>query len=579
MRRIYNRHSLPWGSLFVALIGISWGGVLSLAQEPSPQPASLIVPIGGTVKLQMSKKQKIKTVVNPKENAVSIRTLAGDPTTILLTGQQPDVTHIEMEDTDGNKETFEVIVQADVEYLRTQLRRALPTANVTVIPTSNNTVILSGTVTHAEDVAVVRGLVQSVGFKYIDSLRVGGVQQVQLDVIIAQVNRTDLRNLAFNFIGNSKYFYGTTPLGGSAGQPLGATGTAGIFPAAGTALTGIPANPPSTLLLGFVHNVWSFQNFLIALRTNGLAKFLAEPRLVTMSGRPASFLVGGQQAVPVAAGFSGVGVQFIPFGTTLSFVPIVLGNGKIYLEVSPSISVLDAANGVTPAGGGFVPGRDINSVTTTVELEAGQTFVIGGLIQHTVNATVSKIPWFGDLPYLGTLFRSTLYQEQEEEMLVIVTPWLVDAESCNQRPKLLPGEETRRPDNFELFLEGIIEAPRGPRQINHDHRYVHAWWNSPSASLYPSVGKTNCFGGSCSLDGNGCGMGSAGGLTDGLPPGSGPATPASPMQPPPGPMPADAMPTTPVSTSPTTGQPPLDVPLRPVPGEGEAPPPTDGQLK
>src|SRR5579884_2657013 len=120
MRRIYNRHSLPWGSLFVALIGISWGGVLSLAQEPSPQPASLIVPIGGTVKLQMSKKQKIKTVVNPKENAVSIRTLAGDPTTILLTGQQPDVTHIEMEDTDGNKETFEVIVQADVEYLRTQ---------------------------------------------------------------------------------------------------------------------------------------------------------------------------------------------------------------------------------------------------------------------------------------------------------------------------------------------------------------------------------------------------------------------------------------------------------------------------
>jgi pilus assembly protein CpaC len=337
----------------------------------------------------------------------------------------------------------------------------------------------------------------------------------------------------------------------------------------------------TNLLLGFVHNTWAFENFMIALRDNGLSKLLAEPRLVTMSGRPASFLVGGQQAVPVAAGFSGVGVQFIPFGTTLSFIPIVLGNGKIYLEVSPSVSVLDAANGVTPAGGGFVPGRDINSVTTTVELEPGQTFVIGGLIQHTVQATLSKIPCLGDLPYLGTLFRSTFYQEQEQEMLVIVTPWLVDAESCNQRPKQLPGEETRRPDNFELFLEGILEAPRGPRQINHDHRYVHPWMNSPSAQVFPCVGKTNCFGGSCGLGGNGCGMGAGGGPLDGFPAGSGPVTPASPLQPPLGPMPADATPSTPLSTSTsaTPGQPPLEAPLRPVPGEGEAPPQADGQSK
>ena len=128
-----------------------WSGTAH-AQEPSPKPSALIVPINGTVRLQMSTKKPIKTVTNPKDTAINIRTVVGDPTTVLIIGQQPDVTRIELEDVDGKKETYEVIVQADVEYLRTQLRRAVPTANVTPIPTSNNAVILTGTVTRAEDV-------------------------------------------------------------------------------------------------------------------------------------------------------------------------------------------------------------------------------------------------------------------------------------------------------------------------------------------------------------------------------------------------------------------------------------------
>ncbi len=501
MRHIVDRKMLLWGSTLALLLATAWMGHAP-AQEPAPRPAALIVPLNGTIKLQMSKKQKIKTVTNPKEEAVALSTIVGDPTTILVRGQQPEVTRIELEDTEGHKEVYEVIVQADVEYLRTQLRRAVPTANVTVIPTSNNTVILSGTVTHAEDVAVVRGLVQSVGFKYIDGMRVGGVQQVQLDVMIASVNRTDLRNLTVNFLGSSKYFAGSNTTGGAA-TVGGQTGVGGAFPqvtGAGSSLIGTPGSG-ANLLLGFVHNVWGFQNFLEALRANGLAKLLAEPRLVTLSGRPASFLVGGQQAVPVAGGFSGVGVQFVPFGTTLSFIPIVKGNGRIYLEVSPSVSSLDASAGVTPAGGSLVPGRDINSVTTTVELESGQTFVIGGLIQHTVQANVSKVPLLGDLPWFGTFFRSTQYQDTEQEVLVVVTPWLVDPESCNQRPKILPGEETRRPDNFELFLEGIIEAPRGQRQIRQDHHYVPAWMNSPSAKTFPCAGRNNCGPNGCATGG------------------------------------------------------------------------------
>lgn len=548
MRHIVDRKMFLGGGAIALLLATVWLGRIR-AQDTSPQPSALIVPLNGSaIKLQMSKKQKIKTVTSPKPDAVVIKTVVGDPTSVLVIGQQPDVTRVELEDADGNKEVYEVIVQADVEYLRTQLRRAVPTANVTVIPTSANTVILSGTVTHAQDVAVVRGLVQSIGFKYIDGMRVGGVQQVQLDVIIASVNRSDLRNLTFNFLGSSKYAAGGSTIGGGATVGQSASGAStGVFPAtagAGSSLIGSPGSG-TNLLLGFVHNAWGFQNFLEALKVNGLAKLLAEPRLVTLSGRPANFLVGGQQAVPVAGGFSGVGVQFVPFGTTLSFLPIVLGNGRIYLEVSPSVSNLDASNGVTPAGGSLVPGRDINSITTTVELESGQTFVLGGLIQHSVQASVSKVPYLGDLPWFGAFFRSVSYQDTEQEVLIIVTPWLVDAESCNQRPKTLPGEETRRPDNFELFLEGIIEAPRGPRQVRQDHHYVPAWMNSPSATTFPCAGKGNCGVGGCGVGAcgaNGCSQPAAtapvdatGAVPAPLPAGAiaTPLTPASATQPPP----------------------------------------------
>ncbi len=387
------RRPLLTGGMIVALLVATWPGTLrSQELAPAPKPSALIVPINGTVKLQMSTKKAIRTVTNPKENAVNIRTVVGDPTTILVIGQQPDVTRIELMDVDGARETVEVIVQADIEYLRTQLRRALPTANVTPIPTSNNTVILSGTVTRAEDVAIIRGLVQSVGFMYIDAMRVGGVQQVQLDVIVVQVSRTDLRSMAYNFLLNSRNFFFGSTVGQAVAQPV-AAGVAGLAPAlTGQSLTGIPGTPngvPTNILFGVLHNSWGFLSFLEALRQENLLKLLAEPRLVTLSGRPASFLVGGEQAIPVPAGLGQIGVQFEEFGTRLNFIPIVLGNGHIHLEVEPEVSTLNPAAGVS-INGTTVPGRSTNRVNTTVELESGQTFVIGGLIQHQVQASTRR---------------------------------------------------------------------------------------------------------------------------------------------------------------------------------------------
>jgi pilus assembly protein CpaC len=479
------------------------------AQDALPRSSAIIVPLNGTIRLQMSNKAPIARVVNPKENAVNIRTVLGDPTTVLVIGQQPDVTRIELTDVNGRTETYEVIVQADIEYLRTQLRRAVPTANVTPIPTSNNTVILAGNVVRAEDISIILSVVQTVGFQAVNALHVGGVQQVQLDVVVVAVSRSDLRTMAFNFLTNSRAWYLGSTVGQAVANPI-LTGVGGTLNGSflGQTLAGAPGVPnafPTNLLVGVINNRAGFLSFLEALRQESLVKLIAEPRLVTSSGRPASFLAGGEQAVPVPAGLGQVGVQFEEFGTRLNFIPIVLGNGRIRMEVEPEVSQLNAANG-TSINGTVVPGRTTNRVNTTVELETGQTFVIGGLIQNQVTATMLKVPVLGDIPYLGAFFSSKSYQETEEELLVLVTPWLVDPMSCDQRPQVLPGMETRRPDDFELFLENLIETPRGPREITQNHHYIAAYKNSPSWAAMPCAGKAGVLPGAGGPAG--CGAGS-----------------------------------------------------------------------
>jgi pilus assembly protein CpaC len=546
---------LAGGILAALLVALPAGRAQDL-----PRGSAVLVPLNGTLRLQMSTRRPISRVVNPKENALTIRTIVGDPTTVLLVGQQPDVTQVELTDVDGRRETYEVIVQADIEYLRTQLRRAVPTANVNPIPTSNNTVILSGTVTRAEDINVIQSVVQSVGFVSVLNLRVGGVQHVQLDVVLVTVARTDLRSMAFNFLTNSRSWY----LGSTVGQAVAEPNVVGVgSPLNATfqgiqALSGIPGAPngtPTNILTGVLSNKAGFLAFLEALRTENVVKNISEPRLVTLSGRPASFLAGGEQAVPVPAGLGQIGVQFEEFGTRLNFVPVVLGNGKVLLEVEPELSQLNAANGVS-INGTVVPGRNTNRIHASVELEAGQTFVIGGLIQNQVTANALKVPVLGDIPFLGAAFSSKSYQETEQEVMVLVTPWLVDGMSCDQRPQVLPGQETRRPDDFELFLEGILEAPRGPRQPYVDHRYVAPYKSSPSVNLMPCAGKGYGPGGDC---GNGNGNGNGYGYGNGNPYGFGgapangsPATSAPPLAPSSGPVPVQPPARTEEATVPNT---------------------------
>jgi pilus assembly protein CpaC len=139
-----------------------------------------------------------------------------------------------------------------------------------------------------------------------------------------------------------------------------------------------------------------------------------------------------------------------------------------------------------------VAGRATQRIHTTVELETGQTFVIGGLIQKVTTGNANKVPFLGQLPFIGAAFSTKTHTDDETELVVMVTPHLVDAQSADQVVKVLPGQESRSPDDFELFLEGILEAPRGPRAVFVNGRYVPAHRNGPTADLFPCAGSINC---------------------------------------------------------------------------------------
>jgi pilus assembly protein CpaC len=562
-RTLFRPRALLIGGLLFALLAAARPGPVR-AQLPLLNTTAITVPTGTTTRLQMSTKKAIKLVRNSKESVLGVKAVPGDPTRVELTGQDAGITHLELTDVDDKVEAFDVIVQADVEFLRIQLRRLAPTANVDPVPISNNVIILRGTVNHIEDVARVTGAAASAmpGVQILSDLRVAGDQQVQLCVTVAEVSRNQFRAMVFDFLTNSKYgFFGST-VGNSVVEPVavgqsGSSTSGGILSSAlfGQTLGGQPGIPngvPTNLLFGVLHSRWGFIGFLQALRTEGVVKNLAEPTVTTISGRPASFLVGGEQAVPVPAGLGQIGVQFEEFGTRLNVVPIVLGNGKIRLEVEPEVSTLDAAFG-TSIGGTVVPGRKTDRINTTVELEDGQTFVIGGLIQKDVTGTTAKTPVLGDLPFFGVLFRGESYSEDETEMVMLVTPHLVDAQDCNQAPKMLPGDETRRPDDFELFLEGILEAPRGQRQVFEDGRYLAAYKNSPTASMFPcGLNGDGHHGAGCAN--GGCANGNCGnGAIPSTPPA--PIAPAAPL--PPGtPEAAKSMPM--LSPLPTAAAPPAN---------------------
>jgi len=212
--------------------------------------------------------------------------------------------------------------------------------------------------------------------------------------------------------------------------------------------------------IGFNIGSTQFGILLEALESKGVVRTLAEPNLIALSGQEAKFLAGGEYPVPISQGANGISVKYKPFGIELNFTPRVVGNDVINLSLSAAVSSLDPANGFTQ-GGFSIDAFKRREVSTTVEMRDGESFAIAGLLQDDFRDLNSQVPWLGDIPILGTLFRSSEYRRQQSELVIIITPHLVTPTRGDALA--LPTDRIKVPTESELFLFGKVsgKTPRG----------------------------------------------------------------------------------------------------------------------
>jgi pilus assembly protein CpaC len=306
------------------------------------------------------------------------------------------------------------------------LRMAMPEADIRATP-MNGVVLLTGTVRQPADVEEAQRLVQAFvgqGTQVISRLRTATPMQVMLQVKIAEVNRTLLREIGVNL-------QNTDPTGGSTGfvftrgREVGTQGSMG----------GVQFNRPDTgSALGLRLTDLFGLNVAGSLDLNensGMVSTLAEPMLSALSGETASFLAGGEFPIPSAQGISGTSIEFKQYGVSLAFTPIVLESGRISMRVRPEVSEL-SAEGAIRLNGFQVPSLTTRRAETTVELGSGQSFMIAGLMRNGGTNSVDRTPGLGRLPVIGALFRSNSFRRNETELVIIVTPYLVRPVSAGQ---------------------------------------------------------------------------------------------------------------------------------------------------
>lgn len=363
---------------------------------------------------------------------------------------------------------MDIAVGPDVEALRSQFADLIPGQQIDA-RISNDSIILSGTVSDPGAADRAAQIAKAfAGDKVINLISMGGSQQVMLEVRFAEVQRNIGEQLGAQAFLNGRDVSGV--LGSTAGiTPQASTITSSTpLPGGGTASTSTTVSTGALTLgalsdtFGILKGAFSLggldvTGFLNALERKGMAKTLAEPTLLALSGERASFLAGGEFPVPVVQSGSGgstgnsITVEFKPFGVSLGFTPTVLGDNVINLIVEPEVSSIDPSASIT-LNGLVVPGLQTRRASTTIELRDGESFAIAGLLRRDFATTIRQLPILGSLPIIGSLFRSSTFQKGETELLIVVTPRLV----APLRPEqvVMPTDRVEDPDAARTLLLG-----------------------------------------------------------------------------------------------------------------------------
>ncbi|QBY52346.1 type II and III secretion system protein family protein [Cupriavidus oxalaticus] len=454
-------------------ISMTPGAPTTVAQGSAPAPApaadargpncvgairsesSVMVPVGKSQLISLQEPVRNRTLGNP--NVVQATMVS--PQTLYVLGRSVGTTNMIVQGRSGACTIINVVVNADAGGLQTSLGQLLPGEPGIRVMTAADNLVLTGSVTNAQSAQQAMDIAQAYanaaqgtdgknGDKkggVLNMLSVDSPQQVMLEVKVAEVSKTLLNQL------------------GSAVNLQGGFGswTGGVVT---SLLTGA-----SGAIFGSKANNLPFEFAVDAQKNDSLVKILAEPNLVTISGQEASFLAGGKIYIPVAQanvlnGAGTVTLQEEEFGVGLKFTPTVLANGRIHLKVSPEVSELSPTGatirGGTLAGQTILPVITTRRASTTVQMRDGESFAIGGLLTDSARGSLKALPGAGEVPVLGTLFRSTQYQQDLTELVFVITPRLVKPMQTNNYP--LPTDSFSTPNPLSLYFMGNMEGSGKP---------------------------------------------------------------------------------------------------------------------
>jgi pilus assembly protein CpaC len=456
-----NRHRVAGRVLHVLLTGFI-AAVVQIAS--SPANAEEVIRVSGsqrtaTVYVASGKSQDVRT----EERFVDIT--VGDPTiadvnpltdhTLSILGKKNGTTRVTVYG-EGKKLVgiFDVEVGYETARIAAELKRRFPHARLNV-SSINGRLMLSGETPDAVTADKALTVVRQFAADAINSVSVSSPQQVMLEVRFVEISRTAERGLGVHWGVRSGRAGGDRIRGVSLGDA--ATGV-------------LSGTSPFGFVLGrLVSGSTKIDVLIKGLEEQGVARSLAQPNLVALSGDTASFLAGGEFPIPVPGSLGTVGIEYKRYGVGLAFTPTVLSGGLINLKIEPEVSQLDFSNPITigaGAGGAAisVPPLIVRRASTTIELRDGQSFALAGLLQNVGTNAQDQVPWLGSVPVLGALFRSASYQKNETDLVIIVTPRLVRP-AAPGNPLKTPLTSTVMPNDTDFFLYGNNELSRRRLQI------------------------------------------------------------------------------------------------------------------
>lgn len=438
---------LRWCAVFLALclVPTAWAAPYQLEfGSKSGEEVELRLPIGKSQIIRANEALDQVVIGNPE--VADIKLLSSQQ--VLILGIKPGHTNLVFKNKRRDLVALmDVVVGYDLTGIKRKLYEVLPQEKGIEVRGSNDSVIMSGQISDTRSMekalAVARSYVPEK--KVVNLLQVGGGHQVMLEVKISEVARNSLKDLGIetSFINEG---IETTTL-----------------------ITGVPATNAFGLV-NFVDIGGRAADFLnvrlTALEQKGLARTLAEPTLVALSGQEANFLAGGEIPIPVAQNEDAITIEFKEFGVGLRFTPTVLSADQINLKLQTEVSSIDDSRSFALGGGLLIPSINTRRMGSTIEMGDGQSFAIAGLLENNLVESIRQFPWLGDLPVLGALFRSSSFIREETELVVVVTPRIVTP--VRSGVLRLPTDNIVPPSQLDFYLLGGLEG-------NRDYRFWRRW--------------------------------------------------------------------------------------------------------